>query len=119
MERAARFVPIVFSGNFSLGVNVLIGLVAQASARLGPEDWDIEIFEAHHRRKADAPSGTALMLGEAAAWARGGDLEGLRDHQRNGVTGPREAGRIGFAVHARRRRRRRPLRAASPPRTRS
>jgi len=98
VEQAAKSVPIVFSGNFSLGVNVLIGLVAQAAARLGPQDWDIEIFEAHHRRKADAPSGTALMLGEAAAWARGGDLEGLRDHQRNGITGPREAGRIGFSV---------------------
>lgn len=98
VEDAARSIPIVFSGNFSLGVNVLVGLVAQAAARLGPEDWDIEIFEAHHRRKADAPSGTALMLGEAAAWARSGDLEGLRDPPRNGVTGPREAGRIGFSV---------------------
>jgi len=98
VEQAAKSVPIVFSGNFSLGVNVLVGLVAQAAARLGPEDWDIEVFEAHHRRKVDAPSGTALMLGEAAAWARGGDLEGLRDGQRHGITGPREAGRIGFSV---------------------
>ena len=98
VEDAAKAVPIVFSGNFSLGVNVLVGLVAQAAERLGPQDWDVEIFEAHHRRKADAPSGTALMLGEAAAWARGGDLEGLRDQPRNGVTGPRESGRIGFSV---------------------
>lgn len=98
VEDAARVIPVVFSGNFSLGVNVLMGLVAQAAERLGPQDWDIEISEAHHRRKADAPSGTALMLGEAAAWARGGDLEGLRDHPRNGITGPREIGRIGFSV---------------------
>lgn len=98
VEQASRSIPIVFSGNFSLGVNVLVGLVAQAAARLGPEDWDIEIFEAHHRRKIDAPSGTALMLGEAAAWARGGDLEGLRDGPREGVTGPRQPGRIGFSV---------------------
>lgn len=98
VEQAAKSIPIVFSGNFSLGVNVLVGLVAQAAARLGPKDWDIEVFEAHHRRKADAPSGTALMLGEAAAWARGGDLEGLRDGPRSGITGPREEGRIGFSV---------------------
>jgi len=98
VEEAAKSIPIVFSGNFSLGVNVLVGLVAQAAARLGPEDWDIEIFEAHHRRKADAPSGTALMLGEAAAWARGGDLQGLREGPREGITGPREQGRIGFSV---------------------
>lgn len=98
VEDAARTIPIVFSGNFSLGVNVLIGLVGQAAARLGSEDWDIEIFDAHHRRKADAPSGTALMLGEAAARARGGDLESLRDHARDGLTGPRETGRIGFSA---------------------
>ena len=67
---ASRTLPIVKSGNFSIGVNVLAGLVAQATRRLAAEDWDIEIVEAHHGRKRDAPSGTALMLGEAAAGAR-------------------------------------------------
>ena len=71
---ASRTVPIVKSGNFSIGVNVLAGLVAEAARRLSAEDWDIEIVEAHHRRKRDAPSGTALMLGEAAASARGVEL---------------------------------------------
>ena len=96
VEAAARVVPVVLSGNFSLGVNVMLGLVREAAARLDACDWDIEIFEAHHRRKADAPSGTALMLGEAAAQARGSDLAALRSAPRHGVTGPRETGRIGF-----------------------
>jgi 4-hydroxy-tetrahydrodipicolinate reductase len=98
IETAAASIPIVLSGNFSLGVNVLLGLVSQAAARLDARDWDIEIAEAHHRRKVDAPSGTALMLGEAAAKARGGDLASLRADPHNGVTGPREEGRIGFSV---------------------
>ena len=89
---------IVKSGNFSLGVNVLLGLVAQAAAALGPEAYDIEIFEAHHRRKIDAPSGTALMLGEAAAGGRGGDLRDLQTRARDGLTGPRREGTIGFSV---------------------
>lgn len=97
VEAAAKVIPVVLSGNFSLGVNVLIGLVRQASARLDARDWDIEILEAHHRRKADAPSGTALMLGEAAAAGRGNDLDALRDPPRIGIAGPRETGRIGFA----------------------
>ena len=67
IESAANRVAIVKSGNFSLGVNLLAQLVEQAARRLSAEDWDIEILEAHHRRKTDAPSGTALMLGEAAA----------------------------------------------------
>jgi 4-hydroxy-tetrahydrodipicolinate reductase len=95
---ASKQIPIVLSGNFSLGVNVLAGLVRQAAARLDARDWDIEILEAHHRRKADAPSGTALMLGEAAASARGGSLETLRAQPHNGLTGPRDEGRIGFAA---------------------
>ncbi|KAK0331549.1 hypothetical protein LTR94_028483, partial [Friedmanniomyces endolithicus] len=65
--KASETVAIVKSGNFSLGVNILIGLVQHAAQRLDAQDWDIEITEAHHRRKVDAPSGTALMLGEAAA----------------------------------------------------
>ena len=67
VEAAAARTPIVKSGNFSLGVNVLVGLVAQAAALLPAKAYDIEVFEAHHKRKIDAPSGTALMLGEAAA----------------------------------------------------
>jgi 4-hydroxy-tetrahydrodipicolinate reductase len=95
---AARRVAIVKSGNFSIGVNVLAGLVEQAAARLGPDVWDIEIFEAHHRRKVDAPSGTAKLLAEAAARGRGTPLSDLQLAPRDGVTGPREAGGIGFSV---------------------
>lgn len=95
---ASRRIAIVQSGNFSLGVNVLAGLVRQAAARLGP-DWDIEIVEAHHRRKVDAPSGTALMLGEAAAQGRGAkSLADLHLPVREGITGSRPEGGIGFAV---------------------
>ena len=98
VEAAAKVVPVVLSGNFSMGVNVMLGLVREAAARLDARDWDIEIFEAHHRRKADAPSGTALMLGEAAAQARGGDLAALRAPPHHGVGGPREGGKIGFSA---------------------
>jgi len=96
-EASAR-IAIVKSGNFSLGLNVMAGLVAQAARRLGAETWDIEILEAHHRRKADAPSGTALMLGEAAAGGRGVDLAQAAVRGRDGMTGARQAGAIGFAV---------------------
>ncbi|KAF0113822.1 MAG: dihydrodipicolinate reductase [Hyphomonadaceae bacterium] len=85
------------SGNFSLGVNLLAGLVARAAAILG-DDWDIEIVEAHHRRKIDAPSGTAILLGEAAAKGRGGDLSKLRLPAREGITGARPQGGIGFSA---------------------
>ncbi|OYX36432.1 MAG: 4-hydroxy-tetrahydrodipicolinate reductase [Caulobacterales bacterium 32-69-10] len=95
---AARRVAIVRSGNFSLGVNVLLGLVAQAARALGPAAYDIEVTEAHHRRKVDAPSGTALMLGEAAAQGRGVALEDSAVRTRDGVTGPRPDGAIGFSV---------------------
>jgi 4-hydroxy-tetrahydrodipicolinate reductase len=98
VEQAAERVPIVFSGNYSLGVNVLVGLARQAARILGPEAFDIEVFEAHHRRKVDAPSGTALMLGEAAAAGRGQSLEQLRAPVREGVGEPRQAGAIGFAA---------------------
>lgn len=97
IERAAETVAIVKSGNFSLGVNILIGLVEHAALRLDARDWDIEVLETHHRRKADAPSGTALMLGEAAANGRGADLEDLRTAPYDGITGARESGKIGFA----------------------
>ncbi len=95
-ERALE-TPIVRAGNFSLGVNLLAALVEQAAARLGPA-WDIEILETHHRHKLDAPSGTALLLGEAAASGRQGALSALKLPPRDGVTGARPAGGIGFAV---------------------
>ncbi len=98
VKAAAANVPIVKSGNFSLGVNVLIGLVAQAAAALSARDYDIEVLEAHHRRKIDAPSGTALMLGEAAALGRRGTLKALEVRARDGLTGPRREGAIGFSV---------------------
>ena len=98
VAEAAKSVAIVRSGNFSLGVNMLLGLVEQASQALQARDWDIEVFEAHHRRKVDAPSGTALMLGEAAARGRGVDLDAVAVRGRDGVTGPRPDGAIGFSV---------------------
>lgn len=94
---AAQSRAIVKSGNFSLGVNVLLGLVKQATTLLGP-DWDVEIVEAHHRAKVDAPSGTALMLGEAAAAGRGKTLSEVRLAAREGLTGARPEGGIGFAA---------------------
>lgn len=97
IEAAAARVAIVRSGNFSLGVNILIGLVEHAAVRLPAEAWDIEIQEAHHRRKVDAPSGTALMLGEAAAAGRGEDLATLRTPAREGLA-ERVAGSIGFSA---------------------
>ena len=98
IDASAATMPIVQAGNFSLGVNMLMGLVAQAARALGPDAYDIEIFEAHHRRKVDAPSGTALMLGEAAASGRGIDLAEASVRVRDGITGPREPGTIGFSV---------------------
>ncbi|QTN19944.1 4-hydroxy-tetrahydrodipicolinate reductase [Brevundimonas sp. AJA228-03] len=97
LATAAERIAIVRSGNFSLGVNILIGLVEHAALRLDARDWDIEISEAHHRRKVDAPSGTALMLGEAAANGRGRDLNDLRSPPYDGVGEARETGRIGFS----------------------
>jgi 4-hydroxy-tetrahydrodipicolinate reductase len=98
IRAAGEKIAIVRSGNFSLGVNILIGLVEHAALRLDAADWDIEVLEAHHRRKVDAPSGTALMLGEAAAAGRGADLKNLRAPPRDGVQGIRETGSIGFAA---------------------
>jgi 4-hydroxy-tetrahydrodipicolinate reductase len=98
IARAAGKIPIVKSGNFSIGVNVLAGLVEQTASRLGGEDWDIEVFEAHHRGKRDAPSGTGLLLGEAAARGRGKGLAQLRAHTREGAAGERPPGAIGFSV---------------------
>jgi len=97
IDAAARHATIVKSGNMSLGVNLLAALVKRAAASLG-EDFDIEIAEMHHRAKVDAPSGTALLLGEAAA---GGRAISLKEHSvrvRDGHTGARVAGDIGFAT---------------------
>jgi 4-hydroxy-tetrahydrodipicolinate reductase len=94
---ASRHAPIVQSGNFSLGVNLLSALVKRAAETLGPA-FDIEIVEMHHRHKVDAPSGTALLLGRAAAAGRGNrTLDELRVAARDGHTGPRSEGTIGFA----------------------
>ena len=98
IDAAARKVAIVRAGNFSLGVNMLMGLVEQAARALAARDYDIEVFEAHHRRKVDAPSGTALMLGEAAAAGRGVDLAKVAQRVRDGITGARTVGDIGFSV---------------------
>lgn len=94
---AARHARIVKSGNMSLGVNLLAGLVEQAAAKLG-DDWDIEILDMHHRHKVDAPSGTALLLGEAAAKGRGVTLDAAKESGRDGICEPRREGAIGFAA---------------------
>jgi len=97
LEAAARHAVIIKSGNMSLGVNLLAALVEKVARALGPV-YDVEIVEMHHRMKVDAPSGTALLLGAAAA--RGRDIP-LEDHSirgRDGQTGPRETGSIGFAA---------------------
>ena len=96
LKAAARHCRIVRSGNMSLGVNLIAGLVRRAAAVLGP-DYDIEIVEMHHRHKVDAPSGTALLLGRAAAQGRGVDLMEHAVRNRDGHTGPRPDGAIGFA----------------------
>ena len=82
----------------SLGVNLLSVFIEQAARALSPEDWDIEVLEMHHKRKVDAPSGTALLLGEAAARGRDVDLKTQSVRVRDGHTGAREAGTIGFAT---------------------
>ncbi|WP_029012143.1 4-hydroxy-tetrahydrodipicolinate reductase [Niveispirillum irakense] len=97
LAEAATRTPLVVSANFSLGVTLLAGLVRKVAATLGP-DWDIEVLEMHHRHKVDAPSGTALALGRAAAAGRGVALEDVKDAVRDGHTGARRAGDIGFAT---------------------
>ena len=94
---AARHATIVKAGNMSLGVNLLTSLTAKVAKALGPE-FDIELLEMHHRHKRDAPSGTSLMLGQAAASARGVSLEEKGVHTRDGDVGPRRQGDIGFAA---------------------
>ena len=97
IDSAAETIPVLQTGNTSLGVTLLAHLVREAASRLG-EDWDIEIVETHHRMKVDAPSGTALLLGEAAAKGRGVRLADAAVRGRDGITGAREAGTIGFAA---------------------
>ncbi|MDV4144880.1 MULTISPECIES: 4-hydroxy-tetrahydrodipicolinate reductase [Shimia] len=93
----ARHAVIVRAGNMSLGVNLLVQLTKKVAAALD-EDFDIEVIEAHHHHKVDAPSGTALMLGEAAAEGRGVDLDEVSDRGRDGITGARKRGDIGFTA---------------------
>jgi 4-hydroxy-tetrahydrodipicolinate reductase len=94
---AARHAVIVRSGNMSLGINVLAALVRNAAKALDA-DFDIEVLEMHHRQKVDAPSGTALLLGKAAAEGRGIDLDDHSVRARDGITGARKRGDIGFAT---------------------
>lgn len=97
IAEAAKNIPIVFAPNMSVGVTLLINLVEQAAKVLN-EGYDIEVVEMHHRHKVDAPSGTALRLGEAAAHGLGQELKDCAVYAREGVTGEREAGKIGFAT---------------------
>ncbi len=97
IDAAARHATVIRAGNMSLGVNLLVELTRQVAAALDA-DFDIEIVEAHHRHKVDAPSGTALMLGEAAASGRGVLLSDVSDRGRDGITGARKTGDIGFTA---------------------
>jgi 4-hydroxy-tetrahydrodipicolinate reductase len=97
IEAAARHATIIRAGNMSLGVNLLVRLTQKVAAALDA-DWDVEIVESHHRMKVDAPSGTALMLGQAAAEGRGVSLDNSRVSGRDGITGARHKGTIGFSA---------------------
>ena len=97
IRAAGRDIAIVMAPNMSVGVNVALRLVELAARSLGP-DYDVEVFEIHHRMKGDAPSGTALKLGEVAAKARGATLETNGVFARHGITGERKAGSIGFSA---------------------
>jgi 4-hydroxy-tetrahydrodipicolinate reductase len=97
IDEAARSIPVLQAANTSLGVNLIAHIVRETAARLGP-DWDIEIVEMHHRHKVDAPSGTGLLLGQAAAVGRGVSLDDAGVRSRDGITGERPEGAIGFAI---------------------
>ena len=97
IKESARKTTIIRAGNMSLGLNILTGLAKKVSEVLD-EDFDIEIIEMHHGKKVDAPSGTALMLGEAVAEGKGKSLETLKDKTRDGIIGPRKKEKIGFSV---------------------
>jgi 4-hydroxy-tetrahydrodipicolinate reductase len=96
-RRASQTIPIVLAPNMSVGVNVTLKL-AELAAKVLNEDYDIEIIEMHHRHKVDAPSGTALRMGEIVAEARGKDLSDIAVYAREGITGERVPGTIGFAT---------------------
>jgi 4-hydroxy-tetrahydrodipicolinate reductase len=98
IRAAARRTAIMRAANMSLGVNLLLDLTERVARALGPEAFDIEVLEMHHRHKVDAPSGTALALGQAAARGRGVDLTEVADRGRDGLTGARKTGAIGFAA---------------------
>ena len=98
IEAAAQDMPILWAANFSLGVNVLLGLVEKAAKALPADLFDLDILELHHNKKVDAPSGTALALGKAAAAGRGADLDQIATYVREGETGARPVGEIGFAT---------------------
>jgi 4-hydroxy-tetrahydrodipicolinate reductase len=93
----SRVAPVVFAANFSLGVNLMLGLARQAARILGP-DWDAEVVETHHRAKRDAPSGTALMIARAIAAGHGVDYDRVKRHTRDGDVGPRPRGEIGVSA---------------------
>jgi len=97
LEAASRHATLIRAGNMSLGINLLTALTKRVAQALDA-DWDVEIVEMHHRHKVDAPSGTALMLGEAAAAGRGVALADVSDRGRDGQTGARQRGDIGFAA---------------------
>jgi 4-hydroxy-tetrahydrodipicolinate reductase len=97
LRKTLAGVPVVMAANYSVGVNLSLELIRRAAAVLGP-DYDAEIFEAHHRHKVDAPSGTALAMGRALADGRGVDLDDVAVYARQGITGPRQPGSIGFVV---------------------
>ncbi len=97
LDAAAKSVPVVWASNMSSGVNLLFAITEQVARALDP-DFDIEIVEMHHKHKVDAPSGTALSLGEAAARGRGVDFDSAKILSREGITGARERGAIGFAT---------------------
>tara|TARA_B100001123_G_scaffold329683_1_gene371329 strand:- start:222 stop:1037 length:816 start_codon:yes stop_codon:yes gene_type:complete len=97
LKEASKSIPIIRAPNMSAGVNLMFSLARQIAKTLD-EEFDIEIFEAHHRHKVDAPSGTALGLGEAAAQGRGVDFDKVKVLSREGITGERESGKIGFST---------------------
>ncbi|MFK7839082.1 MAG: 4-hydroxy-tetrahydrodipicolinate reductase [Bdellovibrionales bacterium] len=97
IQDAAKDTTIIYAANMSLGVNLLLALVEKAAASLNDE-WDIEIFESHHKHKIDAPSGTALAIGKAAAQGRNVKLDDVKVSARDGITGERQKGSIGFSI---------------------
>ncbi len=98
VARAAETIPVVYAANFAPGVTLMLALAERMAAALPGETYDAEIVEMHHRQKVDAPSGTAIGLGRAVAKGRGVDLADVRDSGRDGHTGPRKTGAIGFAA---------------------